>query len=230
MALFSIVIPVYNEKSTIVALLDKVESAALPEGLQKQIILVDDFSTDGTREVLKGVEGRYKIIYHAKNSGKGAAVRTGLNAASGDYAIIQDADLEYDPGEYGKLLMPLIRGEADVVYGSRFLGNTPHGGVYYRHFLGNKFLTWFSNLFTGLKLTDMETCYKVFGKTALSALQGNLTADRFGVEPEITAKVKKFRIVELPISYHGREFKEGKKIKWTDGLAAMYFIVKFNVF
>ena len=195
----------------------------------KEIILVDDFSTDGTRAILEGYENKenFKVLYHKRNQGKGAALRTGFSNVSGDIIIIQDADLEYNPSDYGTLLEPILDGRADVVYGSRFLGG-PHRVLYFWHYVGNLFLTTFSNMLTNVNLTDMETGYKVFTKEVKERL--TFKCDRFGFEPEFTAKVAKnnFRIYEVPISYSGRDYSEGKKITWKDGVAAIWYIFKFR--
>ncbi|NLT21629.1 MAG: glycosyltransferase family 2 protein [Syntrophorhabdus sp.] len=195
---------------------------------EKEIIVVDDCSTDGTREYLGNQEGII-TIFQEKNQGKGAALRRGIAAATGDIVLIQDADLEYDPREYPVLLGPILEGKADVVYGSRFLGG-PHRVLYFWHFVGNSAVTLLSNMFTNLNLTDMETCYKVFKKEVIQTI--TIESDRFGVEPEITAKVAKgkWRIYEVPISYYGRTYEEGKKITWRDGIKAFFTIVKYNVF
>jgi glycosyltransferase involved in cell wall biosynthesis len=196
---------------------------------EKEIILVDDCSTDGTREILKGMEGRdsLRILYHDINRGKGAALRTGFSHVTGDIVIVQDADLEYNPKEYPVLLEPILDGRADVVYGSRFLGG-PHRVLFFWHYLGNMVLTTLSNMFTNLNLTDMETCYKVFKKSVLDSI--SLKCNRFGFEPEFTAKIAKLpiRIYEVPISYSGRDYSEGKKIGWKDGVAAIWFIIKYR--
>jgi glycosyltransferase involved in cell wall biosynthesis len=224
----SVIIPAYNEKDTVLELLRRVE--AVPLSLEKEIIVVDDFSTDGTREVLGGL-GRpdIRVLLHAKNMGKGSALRTGFSEATGDIVLIQDADLEYDPAEYPGLLAPILDGRADVVYGSRFLGG-PHRVLFFWHAVGNRFLTALSNMVTNLNLTDMETCYKVFRGDVLRKL--SLKSRRFGFEPEVTIKIAKlkYRIYEVPISYAGRNYSEGKKIGWKDGLAALFHIVRFKFF
>jgi len=197
----------------------------------KEIILVDDGSTDGSRAILEEYKGRegYHVLFHARNRGKGAALRTGFACATGDVIIIQDADLEYNPKDYAILLEPILDGRADVVYGSRFLGG-PHRVLFYWHYVGNKFLTTLSNMLTNLNLTDMETGYKVFSKKVIDSI--NLKCDRFGFEPEITSKIarRNFRIYEVPISYSGRDYSEGKKITWKDGMAALWFIFRFRFF
>jgi len=223
----SIVIPVYNERETILDII-KVVSAS---PFNKEIIVVDDGSTDGTRDILAAIrQDNLKVFMHEKNQGKGAALQTGFTHATGDIVIIQDADLEYDPEEYPVLLKPIVDGKADVVYGSRFAGHGAHRVLYFWHYVGNRFLTLLSNLFTNLNLTDMETCYKVFTREALAGVV--IKEKRFGFEPEITAKMarKKLRIYEVPISYYGRTYEQGKKIDWKDGVRALWCIVKYNLF
>ena len=221
-------IPVYNEVGTIKEIVSRVQAV----DLEKEIIIVDDGSTDGTRELLQedtfSLEN-VRVLYHDHNQGKGAALRTGFESATGDIIIIQDADLEYDPREYPVLLEPILDGRADIVYGSRFLGG-PHRVLFFWHYLGNKFLTLLSNALTNLNLTDMETCYKVFRREVLSGMQ--LKSNRFGFEPEFTAKIAKkdFRIYETPISYSGRTYAEGKKIGWKDGVKAIVAILWFRFF
>jgi glycosyltransferase involved in cell wall biosynthesis len=221
----SVVIPVYNEKATVREILERVRAVNLP----KEIIIVDDFSTDGTREILQelGSADDLKVVLQARNMGKGAALRAGFEAVTGDIVIIQDADLEYDPAEYPVLVQPILANKADVVYGSRFLSG-PHRVLLFWHYLGNKMLTTLSNMMTDLNLTDMETCYKVFRASLLKEIK--LREDRFGFEPEFTAKIAKARcrVYEVPISYSGRDYFEGKKIGWKDGVAAIYFIMKYR--
>ena len=224
----SIVIPVYNEAATIAAIVDLVRSVEV--GLEKEILLVDDCSRDGTLDVLKKMAAEnpdLKVLFHEVNKGKGAALRTGFAAATGDIVLIQDADLEYDPKEYPRLLQPILDGHADVVYGSRFLGGGPHRVVYYWHYLGNQLLTTLSNMTTNLNLTDMEVCYKVFKREVIQSIP--LKENRFGFEVEITAKIarRKLKIYEVPISYYGRDYAEGKKIGWKDGFSALRCIVKY---
>ena len=225
----SVVIPCYNEVATIERLLEAVRAAPWPD---KEIIVVDDGSTDGTRERLTGeLRGRVdQLLLHEVNRGKGAALRTGIRAATGDVVVVQDADLEYDPNEYPKLLAPIVEDRADVVFGSRFLGGAPHRVLYFWHSVGNGGLTLLSNMFTNLNLTDMETCYKAFRREIVQSI--TIEEDRFGFEPEITAKVAKLgcRIFEVGISYYGRTYAEGKKIGYRDGFRAIYCIVKYNLF
>jgi glycosyltransferase involved in cell wall biosynthesis len=223
----SVVIPVYNEKDTLREIIDRVMSVKW----EKEIILIDDFSVDGSRDILKEYENQpnIKVLFHAHNQGKGAALRTGFDHVEGDVVVIQDADLEYDPSDYGKLLEPIEDNRADVVFGSRFLGG-PHRVMFFWHYIANKALTTLSNMLTDLNLTDMETGYKVFTKKVLD--QMTLKCDRFGFEPEFTSKIAKlnFRIYEVPISYSGRDYAHGKKITWKDGVAAVWFILKFRFF
>ena len=224
----SVVIPVFNEVRTVEEVILRVQSVPL----EKEIIVIDDCSTDGTVHLLEKIDyihDNVKVCYHDRNRGKGAALRTGFAEVKGDVVIIQDADLEYDPREYPRLLKPILDGRADVVYGSRFLGG-PHRVLYFRHYFGNKFLTVLSNALNNLNLTDMETCYKVFRKDVLNGL--SLKSNRFGFEPEFTMKVakRKYRIYEVPISYSGRTYNEGKKINWKDGVAAIYTILRYRFF
>jgi glycosyltransferase involved in cell wall biosynthesis len=231
----SILIPVYNEAKTIHKILDKVKKVQLIMDIQKEIVLVNDCSTDDTEIAIQSYIQKnpsLEITYfkHEKNEGKGAALHTAISRASGEYAVIQDADLEYDPEEYNDLLKPIVNGFADVVYGSRFAGGNPHRILFFWHSLGNKILTFFSNMFTNLNLTDMETCYKMIDTSILKSLK--LNEKRFGFEPEVTAKlsrIKGIRIYEVGISYYGRTFEEGKKINWKDGIRAFYCILKYNL-
>lgn len=226
----SIVVPIYNEKETIPILLAAIKRAEVP--YEKEIILVDDGSTDGSKEVLKALGIEYKVILSERNVGKGSAVRKGLQAATGDMVIIQDADLEYPPSDYPLMLQPIADGYADVVYGSRFVTTHPRRVLYFPHYLANQLVTFWSNVWTGLNLSDMETGFKAFSREALEQIQPYLSADRFGIEPDITAQVarRKLRIYEVGITYRGRTYAEGKKIGWKDGVAALWHIVKFNLF
>ena len=228
----SIVIPVYNENKLLPIILARIEAVQLPGGLKREIVIVDDCSKDGTTDILKQMQKDrpdWNINFHEKNQGKGAALRTGFAKATGDYIIVQDADLEYDPAEYPELLKPILDGKADCVFGSRFLGHA-HRVHYYWHSVGNKLLTMWSNMASNLNLTDMECCYKVFRAETLRAVP--LQENRFGFEPEITAKMAKIRarIFEVPVSYAGRTYEEGKKINWKDGFSAIRCIVKYNLF
>jgi glycosyltransferase involved in cell wall biosynthesis len=232
----SIIVPAYNEAATISNILDKLIHLSLIHNINKEIIVVNDCSTDNTGEVVEKIMAAHPaseivFISHEKNAGKGAAIHTGIKNATGDYLIIQDADLEYDPNEFNILLKPVVDGYADVVYGSRFLGGSAHRILFFWHTIGNKFLTFLSNLFTNLNLTDMETCYKLFKTDIIKGIQ--LNEKRFGFEPEVTskiAKIKNIRIYEVGISYYGRTYAEGKKINWKDGFRAIYCILRYNLF
>jgi glycosyltransferase involved in cell wall biosynthesis len=227
----SIIIPAYNEAGTIGDLLARVTAAALPGGMEKEIIVVDDFSTDGTREFLETVRASATVILHPANRGKGAAIRTGLKAATGDFTVIQDADLEYDPADYPRLLAPLLADEADVVYGSRFLRGRRSSGTRWWHYGINRALTLISNACSGLSLTDMETCYKLFSRKVLQDVGPRLVSNRFEFEPEITARIARagYRITEVAVSYAYRPFGKGKKIGWRDGIATLWAILRFNI-
>lgn len=230
----SVVIPCYNEKATIKKILAEIKAVDLGT-TDKEVIIVDDGSTDGTRQVLKEMASKnknIKLLLQSKNQGKGACLKKGILASSGDVVLVQDADLEYDPRDYKRLLYPIERGHADVVYGSRFVGGEPHRVIYYSHSIANKFLTMLSNIFTGLNLTDMETCYKMLRGDLARRLAKDLKSKRFGFEPEITARVarSKVRVYEIGIGYYGRSKEEGKKIGFKDGLKAIWEIVRFNVF
>ncbi len=224
----SVIIPCFNEKQTLKKILKKVQNSQIDI---KEIIIVDDHSTDGTVQILKSIQNPLiKIYYHSKNKGKGAALRTGFSKATGDICIVQDADLEYDPADYPGLIKPILENKADVVFGSRFQGGAPHRVVYFWHRIGNGFLTLLSNILTDLNLSDMETCYKIFKTEVIQSIR--IKEDRFGFEPEITAKIAKMnlRIYEVGIAYYGRTYSEGKKITWKDGIRAIYCILKYNLF
>lgn len=232
----SIIVPCYNEERSIRAMLERVVKATLPEGVSREIIVVNDCSTDRSVEVIASFQKDHPqtellLFHHEINSGKGAALHTGISKATGDFLIVQDADLEYDPEEYKILLQPMLDGFADVVFGSRFTGGRPHRILFFWHTIGNKFLTFLSNMFTNLNLTDMETCYKLFRREIIQSLP--LMEKRFGFEPEVTAKVARVpnvRIYEVGISYYGRTYAEGKKINWRDGVRAIYCILRYNLF
>lgn len=231
----SIIIPVYNEKNTIREIIKKVEAVDL-DGFEKEIIIIDDFSTDGTREILSSLnKSNFKILFQNENIGKGAAVRAGFGELTGDVILIQDADLEYDPSDYPKLIRPILEDRADVVYGSRFLNSETSSNnriVYRRGYIFSRILNLFSNILNGLRVTDMYTCYKVFSAKAAKKITPKIKSRRFGIDPEITALLarNKFRVLEVPIKYEGRTYEEGKKINWKDALAAIWHIIRFNLF
>jgi glycosyltransferase involved in cell wall biosynthesis len=223
----SIVIPVYNEEATLAEIVRRVQATPY----DKELIIVDDASGDRSREILQGLakdQDNIRLFFHDRNQGKGAALRTGFSQVTGDVVLIQDADLEYNPTDYPELLKPIERGVADVVYGSRLIGGAPHRVLFFWHYVGNKMVTTLSNMFTNLNLTDMETCYKAFKAEVLKPIK--IKSDRFGVEPELTAKIarQRCRVYEVPISYDGRDYSEGKKITWRDGFAAIYYIIRFR--
>lgn len=235
----SIIIPVYNEENTIVKILDRINEVKLIKNIEKEVIIVNDCSTDNTEAIIQQYISHhdnlsinyFKYFKHEVNQGKGAALQTGITQATGDYLLVQDADLEYDPGEYNTLLKPIVVGSADVVYGSRFMGGNPHRILFFWHSIGNKFLTFLGNMFNNLNLTDMETCYKMFRTDIIQRIY--LHEKRFGFDPEVTAKISMvpgIRIYEVGISYYGRTYAEGKKIGWKDGVRTIYCIFKYSLF
>ena len=236
MSKLTVIIPAFNESKTILNILQRVLDVDLTDNIQKEIVIVDDFSTDTTQQVVQqfistNPSHEFQYFKMDKNRGKGAAIHKGINLATGDYVIVQDADLEYDPDEYNILLKPILNGSSDVVYGSRFIGGKPHRVMFFGHTIGNKILTLLSNIFTNLNLTDMETCYKLFKRDVIKSL--DLKEQRFGFEPEVTAKIAKIKglkIMEVGISYYGRTYQEGKKIGWKDAFRAIYCIIKYNLF
>ena len=230
MTKLSIVIPVYNEARTINQVIARCEAVSLP-GVEKEIVIVDDGSTDGSREILRQMSDKYFVVLKEKNEGKGSAIKEGFQKASGDVLIIQDSDLEYDPSDYPALLEPILAKHADVVFGSRFVTARPHRVLYYWHYLGNQLLTLLSNICTDLNLSDMEAGYKLFNRRAIDLIRDKITAKRFSIEPELVSLAAHFRlrIYEVGISYSGRTYAEGKKINWKDGIAALYYIIKYNL-
>lgn len=227
----SIIIPVYNEKQTITQIINMIERVDLSDlKIEKELVIVDDGSRDGTTDILKRLEKDHLVCYHKKNQGKGTAIKTGILNSTGEIVIIQDADLEYDPNEYRRLLVPILMGKADVVYGSRFVGSEPHRALFIWHYLGNRFITMLCDIFANLNLTDIETGFKAFKRSALCSI--SLSERGFGFEPEVTIKLakKRFRFYEIGISYYGRDYSEGKKIRWTDGLWAIFVILRYGLF
>lgn len=228
----SIVIPAYNEEKTIEEIIHRIFDVELPNNTEKEIIVVDDCSSDKTHDLIIKLKEKHsiKIFQHKKNQGKGASVTTGIKASTGDVVVIQDADLEYSPEDYVTLLEPIISHDADVVYGSRFMGGKPHRVLYFWHYIGNRMLTTFSNMMTNLNLTDMETCYKMMTRKVVDDIKDKLKSKRFGIDPEITALVKRYSVYEVGISYKGRTYVQGKKIGWKDGFTVLLAIIRFNIF
>ncbi|HZZ99174.1 MAG TPA: glycosyltransferase family 2 protein [Candidatus Paceibacterota bacterium] len=226
----SIIIPAYNEADSLPILLETIDQVQFP--LEHEVIVVDDGSTDGTADFVRRLPEKYRKVIQSRNQGKGAAIRKGFEEAKGDVIVIQDADVEYDPTELGLVIAPILSGRADVVYGSRFITTHPRRVLYFHHYFANRFLTFISNMFTGLNLSDMETGYKAFTRPALEKIASRLRSKRFGIEPELTAQIAKngLRVYEVGVSYHGRTYEEGKKITWRDGLAAIWHIIRFNLF
>ncbi len=225
----SIIVPVFNEEKTVAEIIQRLVTVTLPPSCEREIIVVNDASTDQTGQVLQNISVPIVILKHSHNQGKGAAVISGLQRATGDVVVVQDADLEYDPSDFVSLLVPILAGQADVVFGSRFLGQRTRWVGSFWHRLFNQSLTTISNFFTNLTLSDMETCYKMFTRQVVDEIKDKLVSRRFGIEPEITARVKKYRLYEVPISYNGRRVAEGKKITWRDGVAAVWHIIRFNL-
>lgn len=228
----SIIIPAYNEEKTLAELVRRVFEARLPDGFSREVIVIDDCSRDQTPKVIRDLSSKYQIraLRHEVNQGKGRAVTNGIKASVGDIVVIQDADLEYNPDEYELLIDPIINSGAEVVYGSRFMGGKPHHVLYFWHYVGNKFLTLLSNVMTNLNISDMETCYKMFTRKVADDIKDKLMSKRFGIEPEMTARIKKYVVYEVGISYRGRTYAEGKKIGWKDGFSAIWSIIRFNLF